>query len=122
MSTKASLRQVSASYTPRAELGSEAPPPRPLPLATSGRPGQRQGSGERVLGRAQGQAQPSFVVQRNEGELILDYPQPLAPVTAIRSTLITSSLSSLRDRGLFERYDALQTSPHRHKILNVVAG
>jgi hypothetical protein len=31
-------------------------------------------------------------------------------------------LTSLRERGLFERYDALQTSPHRQKILNLVAG
>jgi hypothetical protein len=64
----------------------------------------------------------SLVVQRNEGELILDYPKPLEPVTALRSTLITSSLTSLRARGLFERYDQLQTSPHRHTLLNLVAG
>ena len=69
-----------------------------------------------------GQALASVVVQRNDGELLLDYPKPLEPVTAVRSTLITSSLSSLRERGLFERYDALQTSPHRHEILNLVAG
>jgi hypothetical protein len=75
-----------------------------------------------MLGREQGQPVSSLVVQRNEGELILDYPKVLEPVTAIRSTLITSSLSSLRERGLFERYDALQTSSHRQEILSVVAG
>jgi hypothetical protein len=118
---KTSLRKMSASSAPPVELISEAPP-RQLPLATSGRPGQRRRSGAPVFGRAQGQALPSLVVQRHEGELILDYPKPLEPVTAIRSTLITSSLSSLRERGLFARYEALQTSPHRHKILNLVAG
>ena len=121
MSTKASLRRVSVSLAPRVELSSEAPPPR-LPLATSARPGQWQGSGARGLGRAQSLVPPSIVVQRNQGELILDYPKPLEPVTAIRSTLITSSLISLRERGLFERYDTLQTSAHRQKILNLVAG
>jgi hypothetical protein len=120
MSTKAPLRKVSASSTPRVDLSSEAPP-RQLPPPTSRRPGQWQGSGAHVLGRAQNQA-TSLVVPRNEGELILDYPKPLERVTAIRSTLLTSSLSSLRERGLFERYDALQSSPHRHKILNAVAG
>ena len=122
MSTKGSLRRVSVSPVPRVELSSEAPPSRQPPPGSSGRPSQRQGSSARVSGRAQGQALPSVVVQRNEGELLLDYPKPLETVTAIRSTLITSSLSSLRERGLFERYNALQTSPHRHKILNVVAG
>ena len=120
MSTKASLREVSASAIPQVELRSEAPP-RQLPPATSGRPGQRQAPA-RILGHAPTAALPSLVVQRNDGELILDYPKPLEPVTALRSTLISSSLSSLRERGLFERYDALQTSPHRHKILNLVAG
>lgn len=40
----------------------------------------------------------------------------------MRSTLITSSLASLRTRGLFERYDQLQRSPHRDMILSSVAG
>jgi hypothetical protein len=85
---------------------------------------QRQQPGNALLasGRPLGSALQSLVVQRNEGELILDYPKPLEPVTAVRSTLLTSSLSSLRTRGLFERYDALQTSPHRQQILNLVAG
>ena len=118
MSTKTSVGRVSVA--PRVELR-EAPPSRQPRLATSGRPGQRQESEPRGHGRRQSQA-PSLVVRRNEGELILDYPKLLEPVTAIRSTLITSSLSSLRARGLFERYDALQTSPHRQMILNLVAG
>lgn len=120
MSTKASLRKVSAA--PRVDLGSEAPSLDVRLLAPSSQPGSSQDTGVRALGRVQRAALPSLVVQRNEGELILDYPKALQPVTAMRSTLITSSLSSLRERGLFERYDALQTSPHRQKILNLVAG
>lgn len=76
----------------------------------------------RAVGRSPATSLQSAVVARNEGELILDFPKPLEPVSAVRSTLITSSLTSLRARGLFERYDALQTSSHRTKILNVVAG
>jgi hypothetical protein len=74
------------------------------------------------MGRAPSAALQSVVVKRSEGEVILEYPKPLEPVTALRSTLITSSLISLRARGLFERYDALQISPHRQTILNLVAG
>ncbi len=43
-------------------------------------------------------------------------------MTAIRSTLITSSLASLRLRGLLSRYEAAQQSPHRDTILRCVAG
>jgi hypothetical protein len=83
---------------------------------------QQPGNTRLASGRPLGSALQSLVVQRNDGELILDYPKPLEPVTAVRSTLITSSLTSLRERGLFDRYDALQTSPHRQKIMNLVAG
>jgi hypothetical protein len=55
-------------------------------------------------------------------EVLLEFPKPLEPTRAIRSTLITSSLTSLRARGLFERYLAAQTSPHRQTILQCVAG
>jgi hypothetical protein len=72
--------------------------------------------------RVRGATPASMVVGRNDGELILDYPKPIETTRAIRSTLITSSLTSLRARGLFERYDALQTSPHRETILKCVAG
>jgi hypothetical protein len=120
MSTKASLQKAPASATPRVELGSEAPPGRVLTTLAPAR--RRERPGDRGQGRAQSEARSSLVVQRHDGELILDYPMGMEPVTAIRSTLITSSLSSLRERGLFERYDALQSSPHRQKILNVVAG
>jgi hypothetical protein len=60
--------------------------------------------------------------QPAEGEVVLDFPRPLEPTTAVRSTLITSSLASLRARGLFERYQTVQQSPHRETILRCVAG
>ena len=80
------------------------------------------GQAAEAFARARGLAPQSQVVPRNEGELVLDYPKPLEATTLIRSTLLTSSLGSLRARGLFERYDALQTSAHRETILNCVAG
>jgi hypothetical protein len=57
-----------------------------------------------------------------DSEVLIELPQPLEPVSALRSTLITSSLASLRSRGLFARYDKLQRSPHREVILSSVAG
>ena len=53
---------------------------------------------------------------------MIDFPRPLEPVSAVRSTLIGSSLASLRGRGLFERYAALQRTAHRDVILSCVAG
>jgi len=119
MSRNGSLRRLSVPPTPRIERSSEAPLSRQPPSPGSGGPGVWRRPSARASG---GQASSSVVVQRNEGERILDYPKPLEPVTAVRSTLITSSLSSLRERGLYPRYDALQTSPHRHEVLNAVAG
>lgn len=57
-----------------------------------------------------------------ESKIVIDFPSPLVPVTKVRSTLITSSLTSLRARGLFPRYDAAQRSVHRNLILSCVAG
>lgn len=59
---------------------------------------------------------------RSESEAIVDFPCPLQPISAIRSTLLTSSLASLRSRGLLPRYEAAQQSPHRETILRCVAG
>lgn len=80
------------------------------------------GDAGEAFAQARNLAPQSQVVARDDGELILDYPSPLNATTSIRSTLITSSLSSLRARGLFERYEAVQTSPHRDIILKCVAG
>jgi hypothetical protein len=102
----------------------DAPPSsrRPRSLYPHGTQRPTRGTALRASGRPLGTPLQSLVVQRKEGELILDYPTPLEPVTAVRSTLLTSSLTSLRARGLFERYDALQTSSHRQTILNLMAG
>lgn len=91
-------------------------------LRDPGRPSHPGGEAGEAFAQARNLAPLSQVVPRNDGELILDYPKPLEATTAIRSTLITSSLDSLRARGLFERYEALQTSAHRETILKCVAG
>src|SRR6188768_2107811 len=57
-----------------------------------------------------------------DGDVLIDFPRPIETVDAVRSTLITSSLASLRNRGLFDRYSTLQRSPHRNTILSCVAG
>jgi hypothetical protein len=54
--------------------------------------------------------------------VVLEFPSPLEPVTHVRSTLLTSSLASLKKRDLFARYDAQQTSRHRDAILSCIAG
>jgi hypothetical protein len=59
---------------------------------------------------------------RCEDNVLVDFPSPLQPITSIRSTLITSSLASLRLRNLLPRYEAAQQSPHRDTILRCVAG
>ncbi|MEY2929937.1 MAG: hypothetical protein RL033_686 [Pseudomonadota bacterium] len=67
-------------------------------------------------------ARAAQLAVRSEGEALLEFPCPLEPITAIRSTLITSSLASLRLRDLLPRYEAAQQSPHRETILRCVAG
>jgi hypothetical protein len=99
------------------------PPPRGSILLSQGVRSLHPGSqAAEASVRVRGPMPQSLVVGRNDGELILDYPKPLETTRSIRSTLITSSLTSLRARGLFERYDALQTSAHRETILKCVAG
>ena len=56
------------------------------------------------------------------GAVVMDFPTPLTPSFEVRSTLLSSSLASLRARGLFERYERAQRSPHRNAILHCVAG
>ncbi|MGC4092817.1 MAG: hypothetical protein QM756_34020 [Polyangiaceae bacterium] len=67
-------------------------------------------------------AQASSLTPDPAAVVVLEFPSPLEALTHIRSTLVTSSLASLRARGLFERYDALQRSVHRETILSSVAG
>ncbi|MFO0697474.1 MAG: hypothetical protein U0230_28105 [Polyangiales bacterium] len=53
---------------------------------------------------------------------ILDFRSPAGPkVVEVRSTLITSSLTTLKDFGLYERYLELVPSEHRERILGQIA-
>ena len=61
----------------------------------------------------------------DQGEIILPFPAPferLAPVTEIRSTLIASSLQSLKTRGHLARYTELLPAEQRDTILHCIAG
>ncbi len=61
----------------------------------------------------------------NRGEIILSFPgrrEGLGAATEVRSTLLASSLSSLRARGLFERYELLLAPQYRSAVLDSVAG
>jgi hypothetical protein len=56
-------------------------------------------------------------------------PEPLlpiqpgaGPVTHVRSTWLTSSITALRDRGYFDRYAALLPKEAREQILTQIAG
>ena len=50
-------------------------------------------------------------------------PEPtLGQATHVRSTLIASSIASLRQHGLFERYQPLLSPRHRDAVLSTVAG
>jgi hypothetical protein len=44
------------------------------------------------------------------------------PATDLRSTLLTTSIQSLRARGLYDRYTGLLPAAHREAILTSVAG
>ncbi len=55
----------------------------------------------------------------------LPFPAPpsvLGLATHARSTLIATSLQSLRTRGLLERYTRLLQGPHKETVLTAVAG
>lgn len=61
----------------------------------------------------------------DEEEIILPFPAPLPQLgqtTHVRSTLLASSMQSLRGRGLFERYCELLPNELRDEILTSVAG
>ena len=45
-----------------------------------------------------------------------------APVHAVRSTLLSISMKSLRDRGHYERYLENLKGPHRQTLLSTIAG
>jgi hypothetical protein len=59
------------------------------------------------------------------GDIVLPFPasrESLGFATEVRSTLIGSSVQSLRARGLFERYTSYLSAEHRAAILESVAG
>ena len=59
------------------------------------------------------------------GEVVVPFSAPegrAGPVYAIRSTLLSISMKSLRERGLYERYLANLNGPHRQLILGTIAG
>jgi len=63
-------------------------------------------------------------VSDNE-EIVLPFPGPipsLGVTTHVSSTLLASSMQSLRARGWFERYSALLPQAHRDQVLNTVVG
>jgi hypothetical protein len=56
-----------------------------------------------------------------EPEVLIALPGHVAPVTTIRSTLIQSSLNTLRKRGHFERYLGLVNPRHKAALLETLA-
>lgn len=59
------------------------------------------------------------------GEIILPFPAPLErlePATEIRSTLIASSIQSLKQRGHWDRYSEMVPAEHRETIVHCIAG
>lgn len=58
-------------------------------------------------------------------EILLPFPAPAASLgvaTEVRSTLIASSIESLRRRGVYDRYTKLLVPSHKDTILMSVAG
>src|SRR5215831_4988494 len=56
------------------------------------------------------------------GETLIPFRErPVPPATALRSTILLTSLQTLRTHGYFHRYVTLLTD-HKEEILNCVAG
>jgi hypothetical protein len=56
-------------------------------------------------------------VQSRQHETLLEHVQNLRPVTAVRSTLLASSIGALRSRGHFEAYLARLDPAYRDAVL-----
>jgi hypothetical protein len=54
-------------------------------------------------------------------EVLISLPETMRPVSAVRSTLIQSSLESLRNRGHYDRYLKLVDPRFRDRILGTIA-
>jgi hypothetical protein len=62
------------------------------------------------------------MVAKSADEVIVDYKSPQGPkVTQVRGSLIASSLSTLRERNLFARYEANLDTAHRDQVLYCLA-
>jgi hypothetical protein len=55
-------------------------------------------------------------------EILVPFASTSVAATQLRSTLITTSLQSLRTRGVFDRYLALVPRTYRDEILGTIAG
>lgn len=55
-------------------------------------------------------------------EIVVPLPDPLVPLREVRSTLLSSSLAALRERGLVDRYFELLPAERHPAILSLVAG
>jgi serine/threonine protein kinase len=75
--------------------------------------------------RAEAPAPPSPSAVRARGEVVVPFVPDRAHVpvaTHIRSTMITSSIATLRSRGLFDAYQANLDPAHREAVCGAVAG
>jgi hypothetical protein len=54
-------------------------------------------------------------------ETLIPLPASIRPVNAVRSTLIQSSINTLRERGHYDRYLGLLAERHREQILHTLA-
>lgn len=62
------------------------------------------------------------MVTREQGRLLLEFHSPTGPqVTSVRSTLVQSSVQTLRTNGLFDRYVALLPKEYHEPILLTLA-
>jgi hypothetical protein len=60
-----------------------------------------------------------------EGEVVVEFPPAgtqTTPVTRVRSTLVTSSITALRARGLFDAYASHLASSDREALVTMIAG
>lgn len=56
-----------------------------------------------------------------ETSVVVPHEQPITPAYAVRSTMLQSSLTFLREKGYFERYCALIEPQHRATIVESLA-
>lgn len=55
-------------------------------------------------------------------EVLVPFPEPLAPTTNVRSTLLCASIQSLRNRGLYEHYLQALTPEQQKDVQALTAG